>query len=493
MRDYQKFSVTSGKNFPGTGPLGPWIVTTDEIPDPTRLTLTTRLNGQQMQHSGTDMLIYSVPQIVAFCSDFTPLLPGDVIATGTPEGVGHRRKPPLWMKPGDVLEVEISGIGTLREPRSSTNDRREGGHGATEEGIACDFGSVEEMFDVGLAGPACRARVGDNGISGQPTATKVSFGQVSPTATIWPAIVATKKGFFANNGVELDMVSIGVSPGMQAVASGSLNIMHNTCNAPISFIEAGGSGVHISLVSMGHSSRRRGRQEGRQERRRPQGPGGRHIVDQVWLDHPAAAGIEGARPRAVRLRRYRRPGQCADLPRAAGGRMARSGWCRRSRCGGERRLPVIGTFREVAPKFPFVCFVTNDNWVKNNTAVAQGFAKAWLTAVAWLYDPANRAEAEKLLAEAFKLQPAIAAGTYDELIARVPDTFPRDGKVDPDVLSGMIDVMVEGGELSAAERRRPPLSRRHDVVGRQVVAAGRTIAIAAGRAGWIRARWRTRR
>ena len=114
VRDYQKFSVTSGKNFPGTGPLGPWIVTTDEIPDPTRLTLTTRLNGKEVQKSGTDLLIYSVPQIIAFCSDFTPLAPGDVIATGTPEGVGHRRNPPLWMKRGDVLEVEISGIGVLR-------------------------------------------------------------------------------------------------------------------------------------------------------------------------------------------------------------------------------------------------------------------------------------------------------------------------------------------------------------------------------------------
>ena len=114
VRDYQKFSVTSGKNFPGTGPLGPWIVTTDEIPDPTRLTLMTRLNGTEMQRSGTDLLIYSIPQIIAFCSDFTALSPGDVIATGTPEGVGHGRKPPLWMKPGDVLEVDITGIGILR-------------------------------------------------------------------------------------------------------------------------------------------------------------------------------------------------------------------------------------------------------------------------------------------------------------------------------------------------------------------------------------------
>jgi 2-keto-4-pentenoate hydratase/2-oxohepta-3-ene-1,7-dioic acid hydratase in catechol pathway len=122
VRDYQRFSVMSGKNFPGTGPLGPWLVTADEIPDPSRLTLTTRLNGQQVQHAYTDQLIYSIPQIIAFCSDFTTLSPGDVIATGTPEGVGHSRKPPLWMKPGDMLEVEISGIGTLRtrivdEPR----------------------------------------------------------------------------------------------------------------------------------------------------------------------------------------------------------------------------------------------------------------------------------------------------------------------------------------------------------------------------------------
>jgi 2-keto-4-pentenoate hydratase/2-oxohepta-3-ene-1,7-dioic acid hydratase in catechol pathway len=114
VRDYQKFSVTSGKNFPSSGPLGPWLVTTDEIPDPSRLTLTTRLNGQQVQHATTDQLIYSIPQIIASCSDFTALSPGDVIATGTPEGVGHSRKPPLWMKPGDVLEVEISSIGVLR-------------------------------------------------------------------------------------------------------------------------------------------------------------------------------------------------------------------------------------------------------------------------------------------------------------------------------------------------------------------------------------------
>jgi 2-keto-4-pentenoate hydratase/2-oxohepta-3-ene-1,7-dioic acid hydratase in catechol pathway len=113
VRDYQEFSVTAGKNFPGTGPLGPFLVTSDEIPDPGRLTLITRLNGVEMQHASTADLIQSIPKIIAFCSAITPLSPGDVIATGTPEGVGHSRNPPVWMKSGDVLEVEITGIGTL--------------------------------------------------------------------------------------------------------------------------------------------------------------------------------------------------------------------------------------------------------------------------------------------------------------------------------------------------------------------------------------------
>ncbi len=114
VRDYQKHSVTAGKNFSATGSLGPWMVTSDEIRDPTVMTLMTRLNGVEMQRSGTDMLIYSIPRIISYVSDFTPLEPGDVIATGTPAGVGHRRNPPVWMKAGDVLEVEITGIGTLR-------------------------------------------------------------------------------------------------------------------------------------------------------------------------------------------------------------------------------------------------------------------------------------------------------------------------------------------------------------------------------------------
>jgi 2-keto-4-pentenoate hydratase/2-oxohepta-3-ene-1,7-dioic acid hydratase in catechol pathway len=114
VRDFTKYSLAASKNFIGSGPLGPWMVTADEIPDPTKLTMTTRLNGQEMQKSGTDMLIHDIPRIIEFCSMFTPLTPGDIIATGTPDGIGAKRTPPVWMKSGDVLEVEISGIGTLR-------------------------------------------------------------------------------------------------------------------------------------------------------------------------------------------------------------------------------------------------------------------------------------------------------------------------------------------------------------------------------------------
>jgi 2-keto-4-pentenoate hydratase/2-oxohepta-3-ene-1,7-dioic acid hydratase in catechol pathway len=116
LRDYQKHSVTAGKNFPHTGPLGPWLVTADEIPDPAALTLETRVNGERRQHTGTGDMILSVPELIEYISAFTPLSPGDVIATGTPEGVAHARKPPPWLVPGDVVEVEISGIGILRNP-----------------------------------------------------------------------------------------------------------------------------------------------------------------------------------------------------------------------------------------------------------------------------------------------------------------------------------------------------------------------------------------
>ncbi|MDA9498679.1 fumarylacetoacetate hydrolase family protein [Bradyrhizobium sp. CCBAU 11357] len=116
IRDWQRHTsqFLAGKTFAESGSFGPWLVTTDEIPDPSKLTLQTRLNGIVVQNTTTDLLITAIPELIAYISTICPLLPGDVIVTGTPGGVGAKRTPPLWMRPGDNVEVEISGIGTLR-------------------------------------------------------------------------------------------------------------------------------------------------------------------------------------------------------------------------------------------------------------------------------------------------------------------------------------------------------------------------------------------
>lgn len=114
VRDYQAHSVTAGKNFWRSGAVGPWILSADEVPDPRQLTLWTRLNGKVVQQGQADTMIHDISSLIAYVSQWTPLRAGDVIATGTPAGVGLSRKPPLWLVPGDVLEVEVDAIGTLR-------------------------------------------------------------------------------------------------------------------------------------------------------------------------------------------------------------------------------------------------------------------------------------------------------------------------------------------------------------------------------------------
>jgi len=119
VRDYQHRTPqwTVGKNFDGSGSLGPVFVTADELPPGARgLRIETRLNGEVVQASSTDRMIFDVPTLVSIISEAMTLLPGDLIVTGTPAGVGHSRDPKLYMKAGDVVEVEIEGIGTLRNP-----------------------------------------------------------------------------------------------------------------------------------------------------------------------------------------------------------------------------------------------------------------------------------------------------------------------------------------------------------------------------------------
>jgi len=118
VRDWQRHTGQwgPGKNFYRTGAFGPWMVTSDEIGPDATMTLVTRLNGQEVQRATTDMLIHGIAKQIAYLSTFTPLFPGDVIVTGTPGGVGAKRNPPLFMKAGDVVEVEVDRVGILCNP-----------------------------------------------------------------------------------------------------------------------------------------------------------------------------------------------------------------------------------------------------------------------------------------------------------------------------------------------------------------------------------------
>lgn len=115
VRDWQWHTqqFTPGKNFPDTAPLGPWMVTPDEIGNLDDITVTSRLNGTVMQHATLKDLIFSLPELIAYISAFTPISAGDIILTGTPGGVGAKRQPPVWMKEGDRIEVEIGQVGLL--------------------------------------------------------------------------------------------------------------------------------------------------------------------------------------------------------------------------------------------------------------------------------------------------------------------------------------------------------------------------------------------
>ncbi|RXT36596.1 fumarylacetoacetate hydrolase family protein [Bradyrhizobium betae] len=116
IRDFQRHThqFTPGKNFPDTGAFGPWMMTPDELGPLDELKLETRLNGQVMQEARIKQMIFDIPRQIEYCSTFTRLEPGDVIVSGTPGGVGARREPPLWMKPGDIVEIEVERLGVLR-------------------------------------------------------------------------------------------------------------------------------------------------------------------------------------------------------------------------------------------------------------------------------------------------------------------------------------------------------------------------------------------
>ncbi|WP_179505923.1 MULTISPECIES: fumarylacetoacetate hydrolase family protein [unclassified Sphingomonas] len=117
-RDWQRHNIqfTPGKNYPATGAFGPALVLADEIDDLASQRVQTRLNGELVQDQPISDMIWDIPFVIEYCSTFTPLEPGDVIVTGTPGGVGDKRKPPLYMKAGDVCEISVGVIGTLTNP-----------------------------------------------------------------------------------------------------------------------------------------------------------------------------------------------------------------------------------------------------------------------------------------------------------------------------------------------------------------------------------------
>jgi len=279
---------------------------------------------------------------------------------------------------------------------------------------------------------------------------KVSFGQVSPTATGWPGIVAQAKGFFAENGIDWDVVSIGVSPGQQAVASGSLNIMHNTCNAVVSFAERGSSAAPLAMATLsphpGVLVAKKGTKDVRELKGKTIGTSSIQSGSTVVLK---------------RLLKTKGLGEGEyDLVAGQGSAQIYQGlqsgaldavWLvpPQSLAAAQAGFSILGSFREVAPKFMFTCFSANAAWLKAKTALAQGFAKAWLKGVAWLNDKANRKEAEGLLANALHITPEVAAATYDDLIIKNAGIYPPNGKIDLDTLKGTMEIMVEGGELKA--------------------------------------------
>ncbi len=286
-------------------------------------------------------------------------------------------------------------------------------------------------------------------------ADKVTLGQVSPTATVWPGLIAAKKGSFAANNIARESVSIGVSPGMLAVASGSIDIMHNTCNAPIAFYEGGGANVRISMVSMSsHPAVLVGQK----------GIGIAQLKGKVVGTSSVKSGS------TVLLRRLLKAHGLGDkdydVVAGQGSAQIFNGlqagafaavWLvpPQSYTAASAGFALLGSFREVAPKFPFVCFVTNTQWLKAKQDVGRRFVKSWLAGVAWLHDGAHRAEAEALLAAELKVSADAAAKTYDDLIVSHPDTFPRSGRLDDETLRAIISAMVEGEELAALPQGDP--------------------------------------
>jgi NitT/TauT family transport system substrate-binding protein len=280
-------------------------------------------------------------------------------------------------------------------------------------------------------------------------ARKVVAGQVSATATSWPAIIAQRKDFWTANGISVETVQIGVSEGMQALTSGSLNLMHSPCNTVINFIERGGKNVRIGLVTVaphpGVLIGRKGLTNASELRGKSIGvssvSSGSTILVRRLLK---ARGLNDSDYDVV-------GGQgTAEMFKGLQAGVFDAVWLvpPQSISAVKAGFSILGTFREVAPKFEFACFAVNTDWLKQDPEAARAFGKSWIEAVNWLYEPANRADAERYLVEEMKLPADIANKTYEEMILKHSDTYPRDGRTDLQAVRAVVNIMVEGGELT---------------------------------------------
>jgi ABC-type nitrate/sulfonate/bicarbonate transport system substrate-binding protein len=278
---------------------------------------------------------------------------------------------------------------------------------------------------------------------------KITVGRISPTATSWPEYVGIKKGFFAEGGIEIDPVQIGVVEGAQALAAGSLNIMHEPCNSLTTFIEKGGKNVVIFFVTVtphpgvvvgGKANQKIDDLKGKTLATTFINAGStvmfRRVLEQKGLrrsDYEIVAGTgtanlyNGLKVGAYQAVWLMPPQSLAAI---------------------EDGFHILASFAEVAPDVPYNCLGANKAWYDANPALVKRFQDAWLKSTRWLYDPNNKRESAEALAAVSKLKLGVAETTYDEMVQKVK-AFPLDGKADFAGFQKMIELMVEGGELQS--------------------------------------------
>lgn len=278
----------------------------------------------------------------------------------------------------------------------------------------------------------------------------VTLGRVAKTSTAWPEFVASDHGEWAKSGIKLDQVQIGVSEGVQALGAGSLNAMHGPCNSMVSYAAKGGKDTtmvfvtvapHPGVVIAGKSIKSASDLKDKVIGVASVNSGSTVLVRELLAEKGLPVEDQGIVGGQGTPQLYR--------GLAAGAYDAVYSIPPFSSAAKADGYTVLGSFSEVAPKVPFTCVAMNTKWVEENGETARNFVKTWLAGVAWLNDPANEEEATSILQRELKLEPKVAATTYDEMVGE-STVFPGDGRLSEEAYQAMTKIMVEGGELDEA-------------------------------------------